>query len=86
MLNEEVFKKHGEKRFECGAYIVRFHHDGEPTYIIVDDYLPTRTKEEGGGWLAGRAEDALTLWPNIIEKAYAKLYGGYQHIDAGGKL
>jgi hypothetical protein len=23
------------------------------------------------------------IWPMIIEKAYAKLYGGYQNIDGG---
>lgn len=51
--------------------------------MIVDDRLPTEVGT--GEWLLSRSEDQTELWPNILEKAYAKLYGGYDKIE-GGKV
>lgn len=40
----------------------------------------------GGGWLGCSSEDPNEIWPHIMEKAYAKMYGGYFSIDNGGKV
>lgn len=50
--------------------------------MIVDDRMPI---DESKAWLLGHAEDEDEIWPNILEKAYAKLYGGYNKIE-GGKV
>ena len=44
-------------------------------YICVDDYLP----ESDGKPIGARSQNdsEADLWASIIEKAYAKVYGGY---------
>lgn len=65
---------------KTGAFMLTFHKNGEFQYIIVDDWLPmcneTPAFTKGG-------PDGLEMWPAILEKAYAKLYGSYVAIEAG---
>jgi hypothetical protein len=64
---------------KLGCFCVRFYREGEEVYVIVDDYFPMR-KVEGGklGWaFASGGDDGEELWPLVLEKAYAKLYGSY---------
>ena len=60
--------------------MLKFSKDGNFQYIIVDDWIPmcneTPAFTKGG-------EDGLEMWPAILEKAYAKLYGSYTAIEAG---
>lgn len=48
--------------------------------VIIDDQFPVDNKEN---WVFGHSTDKTELWPLILEKAYAKLYGGY-HMIIGG--
>jgi len=48
--------------------------------VIIDDKFPV---DKNGNWSFGQAVDKDELWPLILEKAYAKLYGGYQSIIGG---
>lgn len=65
---------------KTGAFMLKFSKNGEFEYVIVDDWLPmcndTPAFTKGG-------MDGLEIWPAILEKAYAKLYGSYQAIEAG---
>ena len=66
---------------KTGAFLLKFFKNGEPEYVIVDDYLPL----DGQGMPAftkGGA-DGLEMWPAILEKGYAKLYSSYSFIEAG---
>jgi hypothetical protein len=65
-----------------GAYMVRFKKMGRDIYVIIDDQFAVGVDNS---WLLGRSETEKELYVNIIEKAFAKLYGGYDKI-VGGKV
>lgn len=68
-----------------GAYMVKFNKFSKDIYVIVDDSFPVYDVNGDNNWIFGRSEDPNEVFCNIIEKAYAKLYGGYQNI-VGGKV
>lgn len=63
-----------------GAYMVRFYKFLKEVYVIVDDHLPVNSQDE---WVFAKSEDTSEFWPAILEKAYAKLYSGYDKIIEG---
>ena len=72
---------------ESGCHEVRLFLDGRWTSLLVDDYLPTTTKQrrptaDGSGLAFGRCA-RRQLWVSLIEKAYAKAHGAYRFISGG---
>ena len=67
-----------------GIYAVNFYTLGVPHTVIVDDYLPLY-KEDNGSFTAQAAYLGTdgSLWPPILEKAFAKYYGNYVHLVGG---
>jgi len=74
-----VFLNSIEEWKQCGAFCIKFYDDGEEAIVIVDDFLPVQY----GDFVFGRATDKHELWPNVLEKAYAKKYGDYSIIQGG---
>ena len=68
-----------------GAHMVKFHKMNRDVYVIIDNQYPVYDANLPNQWLFGRNEDPKETFCNIIEKAYAKLYGGYDNI-VGGKV
>ena len=66
---------------KIGAFMLTFHKNGEFQYIIVDDWLPMKHDNTPAFTMGGT--DGLEMWPAILEKAYAKLYGSYAAIESG---
>jgi hypothetical protein len=63
-----------------GLYVVRFYKDGVLRDVAVDDTFPVCF----GSTLAfAKSGDAKETWVQVIEKAYAKLHGSYDAIEAG---
>lgn len=62
-----------------GAYCVRFFRDGVWEPIVIDDSLPTGY----GGPAFCKSKDGSEFWPSLLEKAYAKFYGGYEELEGG---
>jgi hypothetical protein len=62
-----------------GGYMVRLSKYGDPIYVIIDDLFPTYYDH----WAFGSCEDKEEIYVNVIEKAYAKLFGGYKNIVGG---
>jgi hypothetical protein len=76
------FVKEGDpEEAKSGAYLVRFHKYSNIEDVVIDDYFPVLGN--GKFAFAKGGQDGLELWPMIIEKAYAKLNGSYNNIEAG---
>ena len=70
---------------DAGCYAVQLYINGEKRTVVVDDYFPYNN--ERGRWAF--SQPSLTknhineIWVLIVEKAWAKVYGSYQRIEAG---
>ena len=76
---KEMIKTKEEDWRKTGCFCVRFFRDGEEEFVIVDDYFPAR-RVEGGilGWAFVKGgPNGEDLWPLVLEKAYAKMFGCY---------
>ena len=69
---------------DAGIYAVHIYALGVPTTVMVDDRLPLINRG-GGQWgtLYAAVGDDSALWGPILEKAFAKFYGNYAHIESG---
>lgn len=61
-----------------GIYGIKFYFETRWYVVVVDDLIPCA--EKSGLPLFVRSMDPNEFWPCIIEKAFAKLYGGYNRI------
>merc|ERR1711871_818287 len=70
-----------------GAYAVQFNKNGQWEAVIVDDFFPMLDNKYKSSKCAGAAfaysGDMKELWVPILEKAYAKYYGGYATLEHG---
>ncbi|KAJ6250206.1 calpain [Anaeramoeba flamelloides] len=82
LKEEKVLKIFLTKKYqpEFGFFIVRFFSNDQWHKIIVDDYLPCG---RNGRPIFARSKNNDELWVQIIEKAYAKLFGSYEAIEGG---
>ena len=67
-----------------GCFCVRFFRDNQEEYVIVDDHFPAIQENGRTEWIFAKGGDlGDELWPMVLEKAYAKLFGAYEYIEAG---
>mmetsp|Transcript_3423 Transcript_3423/g.2407 ORF Transcript_3423/g.2407 Transcript_3423/m.2407 type:complete len:151 (-) Transcript_3423:184-636(-) len=64
---------------EAGVYVIKFCKNGEWQSVTIDDFIPCFPN---GGPIFSRS-NGNELWVLLIEKAYAKVHGGYKAISAG---
>ena len=77
---EKVFLNNDSELNKAGIYGVNLYTLGVPHTVIVDDYLPLHSS--GKTLFAAPGEDH-SLWVAVLEKAFAKYYGNYLHIEGG---
>lgn len=62
---------------------MRLYVNGEPNDIVVDDNFPYDPRPEKDCWLFSRDTTENEIWVQILEKAYAKVYGSYEVVEGG---
>eukprot|EP00928_Gymnodinium_smaydae_P026843 TRINITY_DN20952_c0_g2_i1.p1 TRINITY_DN20952_c0_g2~~TRINITY_DN20952_c0_g2_i1.p1 ORF type:complete len:503 (+),score=97.59 TRINITY_DN20952_c0_g2_i1:100-1608(+) len=77
-----------EELAEYGVYGVSFWVQGRWEMVWVDDQFPCyrpKASTHSGRWrlVFASCEDPTEIWPLVVEKAYAKLYGSYQALSGG---
>ena len=68
---------------QSGVYRLRLCSSGWWNNIIVDDWLPASPL---GPAFARSLSQGGALWPSIIQKAFAKLFGSYSSLKGGGDV
>eukprot|EP00939_MAST-03C_sp_MAST-3C-sp1_P004659 g4659.t1 len=66
-------------RPDLGLYVLRFFKEAKAVHVVVDDRLPF----DGARLAFCRHANDRSLWGPMIEKAYAKLMGGYRNVIGG---
>ena len=65
---------------KSGVYILALCINGLWECVIIDDLFPYSYKKKGPAFNHSKTNE---LWVMIIEKAWAKIHGGYMNIAAG---
>ncbi|KAF1754285.1 hypothetical protein GCK72_020845 [Caenorhabditis remanei] len=63
-----------------GLFLVRLFFNGEWNIVVVDGHFPL---DASGGYEFARVVCSTELWPCLIEKAVAKMLGGYHNLMGG---
>eukprot|EP00746_Dinoflagellata_sp_MGD_P099461 gnl/MRDRNA2_/MRDRNA2_40449_c0_seq2.p1 gnl/MRDRNA2_/MRDRNA2_40449_c0~~gnl/MRDRNA2_/MRDRNA2_40449_c0_seq2.p1 ORF type:complete len:632 (-),score=116.03 gnl/MRDRNA2_/MRDRNA2_40449_c0_seq2:208-2103(-) len=61
-----------------GKYTITLYEEGQSKQIVIDDRIPC---EFGGTSFINMTKEG-EIWPCLLEKAFAKLLGGYIELDA----
>jgi hypothetical protein len=71
------------KYIKNGIYVIRFYILGEQQIVYVDDNFPVDENKQSVFCKVITDHGASEFWPILLEKAYAKLYGGYIALEKG---
>ena len=80
---EKIFHNTDNKLNSAGIYAVDFYSLGVPHTVIVDDYLPMMHNGEKYQTVFAEMTKDKSMWPAILEKAFAKYHGNYGHTEGG---
>ena len=74
-----IFHKYRDKGIYCFRF---FNASNKPIYVLVDEQVPVTAKNK---IIFGQSANPNEMWVQLIEKAYAKMVGGYKNA-AGGEF
>lgn len=83
-LLKKIFHPACREYRKDGAYVVMMYSGGKPVLITVDDFFAANNNQAHPYVKVTRDKDELrSIWPMIVEKAYAKMFGGYPSTEGG---
>lgn len=68
---------------EAGIYAVNFYALDMPLTVIIDDQLPVDKSGDDYSTVFAEIPKDSSMWVPLIEKAFAKFRGNYQHLNGG---
>lgn len=83
---EKIFLNPSNRLSPNGIYGINIWTLGVKHTIIVDDWLPVQTWGNGYNTLFAHVGPDQALWMSILEKAFSKYHGNYEHIVAGNPM
>eukprot|EP01125_Pyxidicula_operculata_P021100 TRINITY_DN8000_c0_g1_i1.p1 TRINITY_DN8000_c0_g1~~TRINITY_DN8000_c0_g1_i1.p1 ORF type:complete len:1691 (-),score=398.94 TRINITY_DN8000_c0_g1_i1:202-5274(-) len=66
--------------FEVGIYLCKIFVNGDWRYVIIDDLLPC---DSNYNLAFGMCRNENEFWVPLLQKAYAKVFGGYHTLSYG---
>lgn len=72
-----------EHKNSASVYAAQMYLMGMPITVVVDDYIPLDIYDWSQSLYAKISKDGA-LWGTLYEKFFAKFFGNYEIIDAGG--
>ena len=75
-----IFKSEGLK--SNGYYEIILYIDGKPQIVIIDDYIPVYKSSKQPCFARPNGNE---IWVMLLEKAWAKVNGGYLNIIGGNQ-
>ena len=66
-----------------GYYEIILMIDGKPQIVIVDDFIPVRMTDSNKPKCCFAKPNGKEIWVILLEKAFAKINGGYLNIISG---
>ena len=66
-----------------GIYRISLYVQGRWKTITIDDYIPCLPRD---GPFFVEIADSPSIWLNLIEKAFAKVFGGYKYLEGGSTI
>jgi len=81
---ERIYNMFDQKTLnKAGIYTIRMYAMGVPVSVLVDDYIPETLSDDSDENNFVKVTPDKELWPVLLEKAFAKLYGNYLSINKG---
>ena len=77
---QKLFRQTSKNKY--GYYEIILFIDGKRQIVIVDDYLPAYKKNKSPCYAQTKKEEK-EIWVMLLEKAWAKVNGGYANIISG---
>jgi hypothetical protein len=79
-----------------GIYLVKIYQESSWKYVIVDDLIPCLRKRGKGKHediycpvfinVKAAEGEPMSLWPFLLEKAYANYYSSYENLCYGNPV
>ena len=84
-LLRKIFHPESRSYREDGLYSIMLYSGRQPVIITIDDCFMCKEQDHKHAFvrLTTNESGVREIWPLLIEKAYAKLYGSYSAIEGG---